>query len=49
MRGYTKTGIDSFKEILEQCPGVIYVEGHDNAAGVGIEAKYIKDFLYYAD
>ena len=27
MRGYTKTGIDSFKKILEQCPGVIYVQG----------------------
>ena len=24
-RGYTKTGINSFKEILEQCPEVIYV------------------------
>ena len=49
MRGYTKTGIDSFKEILEQCPGITYVEGHDNAAGVGIEANYIKDFLYRID
>lgn len=27
MRGYTKTGIDSFKEVLEQCPEVTYVEG----------------------
>lgn len=25
MRGYTKTGIDSFKDVLEQCPGIIYV------------------------
>ena len=25
MRGYTKTGINSFKDVLEQCPGVIYV------------------------
>jgi single-stranded DNA-specific DHH superfamily exonuclease len=24
-RGYTKTGINSFKKILEQCPEVIYV------------------------
>ena len=39
MRGYTKTGIESFKEILEQCPGVIYVEGHDNAAGLGIKSE----------
>ncbi len=49
MRGYTKTGIDSFKEVLEQCPGVLYVEGHDNAAGLGIEADYINDFLYKID
>ena len=49
MRGYTKTGIDSFKEVLEQCPGIIYVEGHDNAAGVGIEANHINDFLYHID
>ena len=49
MRGYTKTGINSFKEVLEQCPGVLYVEGHDNAAGLGIEADYIDDFLYKID
>ena len=49
MRGYTKTGIDSFKEVLEQCPGITYVEGHDNAAGVGIEANHIEDFLYHID
>ena len=49
MRGYTKTGIDSFKEVLEQCPGVLYVEGHDNAAGLGIEADHVSDFLYKID
>ena len=49
MRGYTKTGIDSFKEVLEQCPGITYVEGHDNAAGVGIESNHIEDFLYRID
>ena len=49
MRGYTKTGIDSFKEVLEQCPGVLYVEGHDNAAGLGIEANHVSDFLYKID
>jgi len=49
MRGYTKTGINSFKEVLEQCPGITYVEGHDNAAGVGIKASHIKDFLYHID
>lgn len=49
MRGYTKTGISSFKNILEQCPGVLYVQGHDNAAGLGIEADQIDDFLYHVD
>ena len=49
MRGYTKTGIDSFKEVLEQCPGITYVEGHDNAAGVGIKANQVDDFLYRID
>ena len=49
MRGYTKTSIDSFKEILEQCPGVIYVQGHDNAAGLGIQASSVDDFLHYID
>ena len=49
MRGYTKTGIDSFKEILEQCPGIIYVQGHDNAAGLGIETNHINDFIYKID
>ena len=49
MRGYTKTGIDSFKEILEQCPEVVYVQGHDNAAGLGIQASSVNDFLHYID
>ena len=49
MRGYTKTGIDSFKNILEQCSEVIYVQGHDNAAGLGIEANHIEDFLLHID
>lgn len=49
MRGYTKTGIESFKEVLEQCPGVIYVEGHDNAAGLGIKSEQITNFLNTID
>lgn len=44
-RGYTKTGINSFKEILEQCPEVIYAQGHDNAQGVGIRADAAAAFL----
>ena len=49
MRGYTKTGIDSFKEILEQCPEVVYVQGHDNAAGLSIKGTQVDNFLYRID
>ena len=49
MRGYTKTGIDSFKDVLEQCSEVIYAQGHDNAAGLGIKAQVVDDFLYHID
>ena len=49
MRGYTKTGINSFKEILEQCSEVVYVQGHDNAAGLSIQENQINNFLYHID
>ena len=49
MRGYTKTGIQSFKAILEKCPEVIYVQGHHNAAGLGIDGTKVHDFLYHVD
>lgn len=49
MRGYTKTGISSFKNVLTSCPGVLYVRGHDNAAGLGIEADKIDMFLAVID
>ena len=49
MRGYTKTGIDNFKAVLERCPGVIYVQGHDNAAGLSIKANEINQFLSAVD
>ena len=49
MRGYTKTGINSFKDVLEQCPGVIYVQGHDNASGLSIKSNQVDNFIYYID
>lgn len=49
MRGYTKSGISSFKNVLEQCPQVAYVYGHDNAAGVGIYADRAQEFLDQLD
>ncbi len=49
MRGYTKTGIDSFKDILEQIPSVNWVQGHHNAAGVSIQGSEIENFLTTID
>ena len=48
-RGYTKTGINSFKKILEQCPEVLYVQGHDNAHGAGIKKSEINNFINRID
>lgn len=49
MRGYTKTGINSFKDVLEQCPEVVYVQGHQNAAGLSIQGNEVNNFLYHID
>ncbi len=48
-RGYTKTGINSFKQVLEQCPEILYVQGHDNAHGAGIKITEINNFLNRID
>lgn len=48
-RGYTKTGIESFKDIVEQCSGTLYAQGHDNAFGLGINATQIDAFLEEID
>ena len=48
-RGYTKTGLNSFKKILEQCPQTIYAEGHDNAMGYGIQQQDINSFINRID
>lgn len=45
MRGYTKNGLKSFKNLLENCPGVVYVQGHHNASGVSIKKEKIDEFL----
>ena len=49
MRGYTKNGVKSFKNICEQCSGLSYVEGHNNAAGLGIYKEQVKDFFTEAN
>lgn len=49
-RGYTKTGIESFKNILEQCNvPILYIQGHDNAFGFGIEETLIPSFIKQMD
>ena len=40
-RGYTKTGVESFKDILEKSGTVAYAQGHDNAMGCGIPEEQI--------
>lgn len=49
MRGYTKNGLVDFKEALEQCKGVDWVQGHNNAAGCCLEADKINDFIESSD
>jgi single-stranded-DNA-specific exonuclease len=49
MRGYTKNGLASFKELLEKCPQVNWVQGHDNAAGISLKKDYYNDFLNTVD
>ena len=48
-RGYTKTGVNNLKQVLEQCPEVVYVQGHENAFGCGINANDIDNFIQTTD
>ena len=48
-RGYTKTGIDSFKDILKKSGAVAYAQGHDNAMGCGIPEEQIPIFIAETD
>ena len=48
-RGYTKTGIDSFKDILKKSGAVAYAQGHDNAMGCGIPEEQIPIFITETD
>lgn len=49
MRGYTKNGLDDFKSLLQTCPGVNFVQGHHNAAGISIQKSQLHDFLVELD
>ena len=48
-RGYTKSGIDSFKEILEKSKYTEYSQGHNNAFGFGIKIENIYPFIKETD
>ena len=49
MRGYTKFGLMNFKEVLDQCAGTLYCQGHENAAGLGIRADSVDEFMATID
>ena len=48
-RGYTKTGITSLKDLLENYSEVIYVKGHHNAHGVSIYTNQIPNLVQKID
>ena len=48
-RGYSKSGIDNFKDICEETGLVEYATGHQNAFGIGIREENIEDFIKKTD
>lgn len=48
-RGYSKSGINSFKEICEQSNIIQLAAGHANAFGLGILEANVPAFLQYTD
>lgn len=48
-RGYTKNGVESLKDILDVCPGILYSAGHHNACGLGLREDSLDEFLATAD
>jgi single-stranded-DNA-specific exonuclease len=48
-RGYSKSGIENFKDICEQTGLVEYAQGHQNAFGISIKKEYIEEFLQKTD
>lgn len=44
-RGYDKSELEDFRKyLLENCPQIMYAEGHENAFGVGIKEANFQDF-----
>lgn len=48
-RGYSRSGIENFKDICQETGLVEYAEGHQNAFGISIEQKYIDKFIELTD
>ena len=48
-RGYSKSGIENFKDICEETGLVEYAQGHQNAFGISIKKEYIEEFLKRTD
>lgn len=44
MRGYTGNGIENFLKVCSLARGLLYVEGHENAAGLGVKKDQILEF-----
>ena len=48
-RGYSKSGIENFKDICQETGLVEYAEGHQNAFGISILSSYIDKFIELTD
>lgn len=48
-RGYTKSGVDNLKQILDKSLSVVYVQGHQNAFGTSLCANQIDSFIAETD
>ena len=48
-RGYSKSGIENFKDICEATGLTEYAQGHQNAFGISIKEEYINEFLRKTD
>ena len=48
-RGYSKSGIENFKDICQETGLVEYAEGHQNAFGIEIKQENIKRFIELTD
>lgn len=48
-RGYSKSGIENFKDICQETGLVEYAEGHQNAFGIGIKQEDIEKFIELTD